>query len=320
MTNTIPIDEWLSVIRDEYLSTFIKDGGAAVKFAVVAEERSPALLEALKSRCEELDYVFVTLDAATCRVHMPQDIFYSLSLQIDWRFLARRVILVLLAKMGYRVDGIDPSDEAVNVIDAIARAHDLESQSVLLELRPRLEKEVFKNPNLTKAFRVAMWRLCLNERETVELGHDAGQPLVNWLTGVDTRIGNVRPFDIYTKIDRTTARYFIESTFHWVKQAGYAGTVLLLDNARVTLARNPRDGQRYYTRAMTMDHYELLRKFIDDVDRLSGALLVVATDYEFIDKESKRGWIIYDALRTRVMDDVRDRNIVNPIAALVKLS
>lgn len=320
MTNTIPIDEWMSVIRDEYLSTFVKDGGAVIKFAVAAEERRPALLEMLKSRCEELDYVFATLDAATCRVHMPQDIFHRLSSQIDWPLLARRVILSLLGKMNYRVDGIDPSDESINVIDAIARAHDLESQSVLRELRPYLEKGVSKNPNLTKAFRVAMSHLCWNERETVEPSHYAGQPLVNWLTGVDTRIGNVRPFDIYTRIDRTTARYFIESTFHWVRYAGYAGTVILLDNARVTLARNPKDGLRYYTKAMTMDHYELLREFIDDVDRLSGALLVVATDYAFLDENSKRDWSIYRALQARVMDDVRDRNLINPIAALVRLS
>ena len=73
--NTVPIDEWLNVISDEYLSTFVKDGGAAVKFAVVAEERRAVLCEALKSRCEDLGYVFTALDAATCRVHMPQDVF-----------------------------------------------------------------------------------------------------------------------------------------------------------------------------------------------------------------------------------------------------
>ena len=77
---------------------------------------------------------------------------------------------------------------------------------------------------------------------------------------------------------------------------------------------------RYYTRAMTMDHYELLREFIDDVDRLSGSLLVTLTDYTFVDEQSARGWAIYPALRTRVMDDVRDRNIANPVAALVRLS
>ena len=319
MTNAIPIDEWLGVISGEYLSTFIKDGGAAVKFAVTAEDRKPDLLEALKPRCEGVGYIFVALDSATRRVHMPQDIFFGLASQIDWRLLARRLILRLLAEKHYRTDGIDPNGTG-NILDAIAGANNLESGSVIRELRPLLENEVAKNAKMAKAFRVAMTHICLIEQDTAAQGQYAGQPLLDWLTGDNTRIGPVRPFQIHTGINRTTARYFIESALYWVRRAGYSGTVILLDNARVTLARNPKDGRRYYTRAMTVDHYELLREFIDDVDRLSGSLLVVATDYEFIDEQSARGWNIYQALHTRIMDDVRDRNLANPVAALVKLS
>lgn len=89
------------------------------------------------------------------------------------------------------------------------------------------------------------------------------------------------------------------------------------------VARNPRDGLRYYTRAMTVDHYELLREFIDGVDRLAGTLLVVATGDAFLDDEAgrgSRGFGIYEALKTRVMNDVRDRRLLNPVAALVRLS
>ena len=319
MTNTVVIDEWLDVVDREYLSTFIKDGGSAVKFAVAGEERRTALREALKPRCKELNYVFVMLDAAACRVHMPQDIFFALAAQLDWRLLARRLILRLLAEKDYRVEGVDPGN-AVNIVDAVARANDLDFQFVLSELRVMLQDEVFKNPNMARAFRVAMTHLCRMERGMPTQEEYAGQPLLDWLTGTNTRIGNVRSFQVHTPINRTTARYFIESTLYWVRRAGYAGTVILLDNARVTVPRNPQDGQRYYTRAMTMDHYEVLREFIDDVDRLSGSLVVVATDEAFVDEHSARGWGIYAALRTRVMDDVRDRNIVNPVASLVRLS
>ena len=319
MTNTIAVDEWLDVVDREYLSTFIRDGGAAVKFAVAGEERRQALREALKTRCAKLDYVFVALDAITCRVHMPQDIFFALASQLDWRCLARRLILRLLAEKDYRVEGIDP-EHAVSIVDAVASANDLDSQFILPELRLMLQDEVFKNPNMARAFRVAMTHLCRMERETPAQGDYAGQPLLDWLTGTNTRIGNVRPFQIHTPINRTTARYFIESALYWVRRAGYSGTVILLDNTRVTVPRNPRDGQRYYTRAMTMDHYEVLREFIDDVDRLSGSLVMVVTDEAFVDIHSARGWGIYAALQTRVMDDVRDRNIVNPVAALVRLS
>ena len=314
--NTISINEWLDTIDKEYLSTFVKDGGSAVKFAVSTEARTPILLEALKRRCEASGYMFVDLNAVTSRFHMPQDIFFGLASRIDWRLLVRRLILRLLSEKGICVDNIDPGD-TVNIIDSVTRANDHGSEFVLRVLNPALENRVFKNVNMAKTFRVAMLNLCLKEMQP---GQYTGKPLLDWLTGADAGISNVKEFLIYTGINRTTARYFIESALYWIRHAGYAGTVIVLDNARVTLAHNPKDGQRFYTRAMTMDHYELLRRFIDDVDRLSGTLLVVSTGYDFIDPQSKRGWTIYDALRTRVMDDVRDKNLVNPAAALVKLS
>ena len=253
---------------------------------------------------------------------MPQDIFFSLSAQVDWRLLARRMILRLAGEHGYEVDGIFP-DATDNVFDAVAQANGLDAQFVLKAIRPEIQNRIFRNPKMAKDFRVCMSHLCLQEDTREEY---TGQPLIDWLTGDNTRVSSVRPFSIYTSINtsinRATARYFIESALYWIRIAGYAGTVILFDNSRVTLARNPKDGLRYYTRPMAMEHYELLREFIDGVDRLAGALLVVVTNGEFIDDSGdrrSRGYGIYQALRTRVMEDVRDRNLVNPVASLVRL-
>ena len=318
MSNTIGLQDWLQKLDDEYLSDFIRNGGASVKFAVTSDERKAQFYQELKDRCQKLDYVLARLDAATMRAHMPQDIFFGLAVQVDWRLLARRLIL-RLAESEYEVAGVNP-DTSDNLFAAIAAANHLEPQFVLNAIRPKIQNQVFKNPRMAKDFRVAMTQLCLMEN-TRSGGEYDGQPVLEWLTGTNTRVSSVRAFAIYTGINRTTARYFIESALYWFRFVGYLGTVILLDNSRVTLARNPRDGQRYYTRAMTMDHYELLREFIDDIDRLSGTLLVVATNTEFLDEStSSRGYGIYQALRTRVMDDVRDRNLVNPVASLVRLT
>lgn len=131
-------------------------------------------------------------------------------------------------------------------------------------------------------------------------------------------VGRVVPLARIYKLFTSLPGARRESVLYWIRDAGHSGTVVLLDNRRVTLARNPRDGVRYYTRAMAMDHYELLREFVDDVDRLAGTLMLVATDEGFLD--GPRSFDIYEALKTRVMDDVRDRNLVNPVASLVRLS
>ena len=319
MPNKISVDGWLQIIDDEYLSTFVKNGGASIKFAVTNEDLRADLCTRMKARCRDLDYLFVQLDAKTLRAHMPQDFFFKFAHQVDWRLLARRMILRLAAEQVYQISGIDPGRDD-NIFDAIAKANGLESQFVLGDMRLRIQNNVFRNTKMAKDFRVCMSWLCRLEDTR---GEYTGRPLLDWLTGVNTRISGVRDFSIYTGINRATARYFIESALYWIRHVGYAGTVILFDNSRVTVARNPKDGLRYYTRAMAMEHYELLREFIDGLDRLTGTLLVVVTSHDFLDDSSdrrSRGYGIYQALRTRVMDDVRDRNLVNPVASLVRLS
>ena len=319
MPNTIPLQDWLRVVDEEYLTAFVQDGGASIKFAVTPQELRANLYTRVKDRCRELDYVFVELDAGVMRAHMPQDIFFSLAGQVDWRLLARHMVMKLAEERGYHVNGIDPNSPD-NIFDAISRINNLESRFVLGAIRPMIQNSIYRNTKMAKDFRVCMSHLCLQEDTR---GEYTGQPLLDWLTGRNMRISGVRPFSIYTGINRTTARYFIESALHWIRYSGCAGTVILFDNSRVTLAHNPRDGLRYYTRPMAMEHYELLREFIDGVDRLAGALLVVVANRDFLDDRSdrrSRGYGIYQALRTRVMDDVRDRNRVNPIASLVRLS
>ena len=321
MANTIPLGEWLEVMESEYLSSFVPDGGASVKFAVASDELKADLLADVKERCARKGMLMVSLDAATRRAHMPQDLFHGIASSVDWREAARRMILMLAKDRVYRIEGIDPRSDG-NIFESIANANGLELQFVLDYMRPQIQERVFRKSRMAKDFRIAMSHLC--ELENSRGGEPyRGQPIIDWLTGTNTRISSVRPFSIHTSINRTTARHFFESALFWFHHVGYPGTIILLDNSRVTLARNPRDGLRYYTRAMVLEHYELLREFVDTTDRLIATLLVVVTSNDFLEEEAghrNRGFGIYQALMTRVIDDVRDRNLVNPVASLVRLS
>ena len=319
MENTISINDWLQTIESEYLTSFIKDGGASVKFAVTPDGLRTEFCDIVEKRCRELDYIVVRLDAAETRFHMPQDIFFGMSRQVNWRQLARRMIIRIAGEAGYQVDAVHP-DAPGNIFKAIGSGSNVEAQTVLMDLRPGMENQIFKSRSMGKDFRVAMFQLCLREN-IGEAGEYAAQPLLDWLTGENTRIGNVRQFQIASGINRNTARYFIESALYWFQYVGHTGTVLLLDGSRVTFTRRPENGSRYYTKAMAMDHYELLREFVDGTDRLTGGLVLLATNEDFLEQNaSSRGFGIYPALMTRVMDDVRDKNLVNPVASLVRLA
>ena len=321
MPNAMQVDAWLSFVDDEYLSSFIRDGGASVKFAVITDASRPRLLQELERQSKGLGHVFAALDAANIRAHMPQDVFFEIAKQVDWRSMARRFILRQASQIGYSVEGID-ADFQEGVYHAIASVARVDPQLVRQELRRRIETEVFKNTQMVKDFRLAMTWLCWSEY-TDDDGAYRAQPLIDWLTGTNLRITPVKPFSVHTTINRTTARNILESAACWFRVVGYAGIVIFMDNSRITLADNPRDGSRFYTKAMVMDHYELLREFVDESYRMTGVLMVVSPNDGFLDEDrsrGSRGYGIYEALMTRVMTDVRDRNLVNPAASLVQLT
>ena len=324
MTDTLPIVEWLSVIKGEYLDGFVKHGGSAIKFAVPASEDLGTLLRnALSDTALDLGYQVVTVDSGETRVHMPQDILFRIAEQIDWRLLARKVVLRIAKDAGFRTDNIDPRSEP-SIVSAISAVSSDKESIVRLELRRELRKAlpglVFDNRNMARDFRVAMTQLCLSEVTTTGENQEA-IPLIEWLTGVNEKVSIVKGYGIYNKVLRTNAKHLLESLLYWIRFAGYSGTVVLLNNSRVTLRRNPRDGLRFYSRSAVMDHYELLRELIDGTDRLEGLFLVVLSNLDFLDDDQRgKGFSIYRALLGRIADDVWVRNQVNPMAILVRLA
>jgi len=143
--------------------------------------------------------------------------------------------------------------------------------------------------------------------------------LIDWLTGRNKAVSAVKPYQIFSRINRATARHLFESLLHWLRTAGYAGTTVLLDIARVSVPKNPKDGKLWYTKPAMLDAYEVLRQFIDSTDRLTGCLMVLLPDRAFLDDDA-RGLGAYEALKFRVYDEIRDRSVVNPLASLVRLA
>ena len=320
MTNAMPIQEWLDVIRKEYLEGFVRDGGTTIKFAVpTSEDLAPLLENSFTRIASNLGYLVAAVDAGETRVHMPQDIFFRIAQQIDWRLLARRVILRLSQDSGYLTDTIDPETESP-VLEAVSIANSVDQSLIALELRRRLSRSVAQNRNMSRDFRSAMTHLCLTEIGGAGQNQEA-VPLIEWLTGGSRRVSSVRAYSIYNSIVRTNARHFVESLLYWVRFVGYSGTVVILNNSRVTLRQNPRDGRRFYSRSAVMDHYELLRELLDSTDRLEGLFLVVLSNGEFLNDDPRgKGFPIYRALMGRIADEVRDRSQANPMSTLVRLA
>ena len=320
MTGNLALQDWLHFIRNDYLDGFIDDGGSALKFAVpVKEDLAPLLKEQFARDARDLGYLVVEVDAGVTRVHMLQEIFFRIAEQIDWRLLARLVVLKLCEDLPYDTRVVDPLGDSP-ILEEISAANDVPESQVALDLRRRLPAAVTQNRGMSRDFRLAMTQLCITEMGGTAQNHEA-VPLVEWLTGVNRRVSSVRHYLIYNGILRTNARHFLESLLYWIRFVGYSGTAVILDASRVTLRRNPRDGLRFYSRSAVMDHYELLRELIDGADRLDGLMMVVLAGEDFLDDDIRgKGFSIYQALRSRIADEVRSRTQANPLATLVRLS
>jgi hypothetical protein len=318
MTATITPTEWLSYIQRDYLATFIAEGGSSVKFAVPMEPTArESLVPGLQTIAESLGYLYVSADAAVVRVHMIDALFFGISWQVPWSQLCRRVVSDLAMGKGYAVPSATPTEP---LADAIARENGLDTDWIRNELRTELVQKVFRDASLVRDFRVAMTRLCMAELTGGPEGETTTQVITEWLTGVNTRVAAVRPYGIQGRIHRTNARYFMESTLNWIRRGGRQGTVILLNTETVTNPKRSPELATFYTKAGVMDAYEVLRQFIDDMDNLEGCLMVVMPSIDFLEVDMPtRGMGCYEALKFRVYDEIRDRDLVNPMASLVRL-
>ena len=318
MTLSINSYDWLDFLESEYLATFIKDGGSAIKFAVPLEHDIAATLAfEIKERAKQLGYLVAHVDSGLKRVHMADQLFFAVAEQIPWRETVRRVLGRLIEAERYAPPA--PGDEPP--FRRLADANRLDADLLLTDLRRKIQADILQNKGLAKDFRVAMTQLANAELAGAQEASTVHGVLTDWLCGRIRSVSAVKPYHIFTRITRANARYLFESLLVWLAFAGYSGLALTIDISRMSVVRNPRDERLYYGKAGVLDAYELLRQFIDGTDRLDNCLIVVVPHPDFLDEDVLgRGIGAYEALKFRVYDEVRDRSLVNPMASLVRLT
>jgi hypothetical protein len=320
MTAFIQPDVWLRFIEEEYLASYIRDGGCSIKFAVALDKPSDRCIrDGLSRAAERLGYVVTRLSGSDTKIHMMHEIFFRAAEQVSWTELSRNVIRKLATQSGYAwLQGVAGGSD-VPLYQLLAQENHVDPQMLLLDIRKQIGNQVFKDRRLAKDFRVAMTHLCLAELSGGSDGAMTVRVLTDWLTGRNRMTSPVKPYQIFRRINRSTARYFFESMVHWVRLAGNPGLLLLLDTSQLLLPRDPEDRSFYYTKAAVLDSYEVLREFIDGADRLDGYLMIVLPGNAFL-RDHSRGLSAYEALKFRVFDEIRDKALVNPMASLVRIA
>jgi len=148
---------WLTVTQTEYLQSFIRDGGAAVKFIVPTEDLDhDELRQGLRSLAEAEGYVFAWIDAAKTRVYLIDHLFHEIARQVDWDGLAFSFLSRILVKNGFT---LSPQPEEFTLAK-LAELNGRDERLLRQELHALPEKHLIRNYQMGQGFRIAMIRLC----------------------------------------------------------------------------------------------------------------------------------------------------------------
>jgi hypothetical protein len=314
----ITLQTWLGTISNEYLSNFIKHGGAAVKFAVPMDDVDQSkLMDMLRQSSIDENYQFTFVDAVSTKIHMIDKVFHEIARQVDWDELSYVFVKKFFLENDYHLPELR---EDFN-LQRIAALNKREEKFLRKEIHSWLEQEIFHDFEMSQEFRIAMIRLCLDQL-------DAGAPTAylsnavkEWLRGELRLISTLKEALIFQKIARHNARHMLFSLAHWLRVNGKSGLVIALDISRYLISTRSKDPDAgfFYSIPAVLDAYELLRQFIDGTDEMESCLVVVVATKDFL-IDDKRGINRYDALKLRIWDEVRDKRRQNPLASLVRLT
>jgi hypothetical protein len=269
----------------------------------------------VSDRARDLGFLTATIDASRVKIGSIEKVLGSISAQIDLYDLIDRLIVNLMADQHW----VAPAPGPEPLAERLATSNGIDAESLALMARPALVQKIFRSDQIAQDMRSAILGLANERLIGGESMVTAFSTIGEWLTGNLTKISSVRRYQIHSKVNRGNARFLFESLLQVIKLAGIPGMVVTVDISRFLNSEKQPD-QISYAKASLLDAYEVLREFVDATDDLEHFLMVVAAPMSFLDTNTKgRGLGRYPALYNRVYDEVRDRNLTNPLSALVRV-
>lgn len=319
MTATLTPADWVSAIDQYYLREFLPGGGSAVKFVVCSpgvDQRS--LIDVLDAVAGSQQMLSAGIDAAQVKLQFVEQLFSCIATQLPWGQLTDRALMRFARECHWRV----PEHFAeTGVVQQLSQLNDIDVQQISLELQRRIASQILLNRQLAKDFRLAMHWLARARLESDPDGLRTREVIENWLCGRISKLTELKPYQIFSKVSRANARHLLASLASWIRITGFRGLVLNIDAFRLLESVRPNDGSLFYTPAALLDAYEVIREFIDGTDNIDGLLMVVFTPAEFTNIDPKsRGLGKWPALSQRVYDEVRATQHANPMSALARVA
>jgi hypothetical protein len=281
--------------------------------------------------------------------------FFDVTKDFDWKRWSRQQAREYLERSGVSI----PEGSALDDIERIAEFNGRDVQDLINQYQREFATPQLRDTRLSIEFRAAITALGRAQLIPDALSPTTEEVLLEWFGGrtMPGAASALKKMQIFERINMTNARTMLASFCRWLPQAGHAGVVVALDfrpyeYKRISKGKRlaeqvkryedaMRSGQSpdelkalieqpdpvpdvVYSDAAYMQMLTMLRRFIDEVDTLDNFLLVVLTSPNFykdkmLDESIKRCYFDYDALQTRIGQEVHDTRYANLAASLVHL-
>lgn len=318
MSGALSPKKWSQFVSDFYLDDFVAGGGSAVKFVVCYDVPTRDCAELVAEAAVRRGFLVCDVDARTTQIHQIEKVFGRITQQLPWRELVDNVVAGFAKSYGWKTPDAFSTEPIAEQLD---EENKLGVDIIKMELTRKFQDGIFKDRQLARDFRVAMTWLVLARLHGGTREEKDFETIGEWLAASLSQISAMKHYQIFNKLSRANARYMLGSLLAWVRRAGGPGLVVNIDASRLLEKSSSHDNAINYSKAALLDAYEVFRQFIDATDELEGLLLNVFVPPSFLDLETTgRGIGRYPALMYRVYDEVRDRELPNPLSALVRVS
>ncbi len=353
----VSLEQWLTVLRREYLEDYLSFGGSAVKFVSGEPEVLSLIHESIEEMARGLNYHFAFLDAARIGadgkrpdLHRIERFFFEATGGVDWKQWAAEQARQYLDERGITV----APHRDLGDLDGIASDNGRDVRDLINGFQSGFATQLIKDRTLSVEFRSALTALCRSQVIPDSLTPTTEEVLLSWLRGsrIHGDLAALKAIQIFSRVDRSNARHLLVSFCRWLPRTGRSGLIVILDfrpyeKKRLTVAQKRNTAHQKlqearargataeelyaimdeveieppvsYTDPAYVQMLELLRRFIDESEIFRGFCLVVLTSPSFYDTSELRNYTTYNAIQTRIGLEVRDANRANPAAALVHL-
>ena len=357
MPTPVSPDVWLDIIHREYLSDYIKSGGSTVKF-ISGDSATLASVQArAHALAKDEGYFHAHLDAAQTLpddkkpdFHHIDRFFFAATASMDWRTRTTEEARKYLDSRGVVVH----PGRSLNDIDSIAQDNGRTPADLINQFQRELVTGYIKDQGLAIEFRTAISALVRTQLLPDTMTPTTGEVLLNWFAGrtMPGAAAALKKIHIFERITRANARHMLASFCRWLPRAGHDGLVLTLDFRPYEYKKQPRTRRQAdtlqrlqeaiaaraswerldalvaegaaeppvsYSDLAFVQMLAQLRRFIDEIDWFERFMLIVLTTPRFYDEASPRNYWAYDALQSRIGQEIHDVQRTNPTAALVHL-